>query len=281
MLHAGDVGGALEHLGVKAEEPTTLLDAFMAQQQKELDRLKKTLLFKESIDYASANAKELALATLKSKISSVQQQMKTFKERIDSLNNELCPICYEELTNTTMTPCCHRAFCGTCMLTCLAKQPTCPMCRAEITTNKLIHVSDKKIVKKKKDNKLILPRKPDALLDFILSNPTAKVLVFSRYENPFATLSSRCEEAGVGVFVLKGNKDCIANTIKQFEEGTKRVLFLPTETAVAGMNLIAATHVILYHAMTPEEERQAIGRAYRLGRKEPLSVVRLVHDTEA
>jgi SNF2 family DNA or RNA helicase len=155
------------------------------------------------------------------------------------------------------------------------------MCRAEITTNKLIHVSDKKIVKKKKDNKLILPRKPDALLDFILSNPKAKVLVFSRYENPFATLSSRCEEAGVGVFVLKGNKDCIANTIKQFEEGTKRVLFLPTETAVAGMNLIAATHVILYHAMTPEEERQAIGRAYRLGRKEPLSVVRLVHDTEA
>jgi SNF2 family DNA or RNA helicase len=46
------------------------------------------------------------------------------------------------------------------------------------------------------------------------------------------------------------------------------------------MNLVQASHIVIYHAMTPEEERQVIGRAYRLGRKEPLSVVRLVHDAE-
>jgi SNF2 family DNA or RNA helicase len=32
--------------------------------------------------------------------------------------------------------------------------------------------------------------------------------------------------------------------------------------------------------MTPEEEKQVIGRAYRLGRVEPLTVVRLLHEGE-
>lgn len=280
MLHAGDIDGALDSLGVKAEEPTSLLDAFMGQQNKELERLKKTYAFKETIEYATIQAKDLALSSLKTKIDSIQQQMKTFKERIDTLKDEVCPICYDDLKNTTMTPCCHRAFCGTCMLTCLGKSQTCPMCRSPITTNKLIHVSDKKAVVKAKKNIIELLRKPDALLDFIIKNPEAKILVFSRYENPFATLSEKCQKAGINVFVLKGNKDCIANTIKEFESGTKRVLFLPTETAAAGMNLIAASHIVIYHSMTPEEERQVIGRAYRLGRKDPLSVVRLVHEAE-
>ena len=64
MLHAGDIAGALDHLGVKAEEPTSLLEAFTSQQQKELDRLKKTLAFKESIDYATVQAKETAISSL-------------------------------------------------------------------------------------------------------------------------------------------------------------------------------------------------------------------------
>jgi SNF2 family DNA or RNA helicase len=280
MLHAGDIDGALDGLGVKAEEPTTLLEAFMAQQNKELVRLKMTYSFKEGIEYATPQAKEVALSSLKIKIQSVEQQMATFKERINTLKDEVCPICYDDLKNTTLTPCCHRAFCGSCMLTCLGKANSCPMCRSPIATNKLIHVSDKKPVVKVKKNSVVLLRKPDALLDFIIKNPTAKMLVFSRYENPFATLSAKCEEAGINVFILKGNKDCIANTIKEFEAGTKRVLFLPTETAAAGMNLVQASHIVIYHAMTPEEERQVIGRAYRLGRKEPLSVVRLVHDAE-
>jgi len=280
MLHAGDIAGALDNLGVKSEEPKSLLEAFTTQQEKELDRLKKTLAFKESIEYASVQAKETAISSLQIKIKSIEQQIKTFKERIETLNNELCPMCYDDLKTPTMTPCCHRTFCGECMLSALTRTNACPMCRTEITTNKLILLSDVKPKKKKEVIKNQLMRKPDALLDFIIKNPTAKILVFSRYENPFATLSLKCAESGIGVFVLKGNKDCIANTIKEFEEGTKRVLFLPTEYAAAGMNLVAASHVILYHAMTPEEERQVIGRAYRLGRKDPLSVVRLVHEAE-
>jgi len=285
MLDGGDVQGALEGLGVKAEHPTSLLDAFLNQQNKELDRLKREKEFKEKNEYTSAKAKEDALARLQSKIESVESQIKTFKERMESLKTELCPICYEEPTTTTMTPCCHRIFCGQCMLACLARKPACPMCRTSMSANSIIHLDEKNTTnktssKKSKKAKQILLRKPEALMHFLISNPSAKVLVFSRYENPFAGLAMRCNEAGIQVQVLKGNKDCIASSVREFEAGTKRVLFLHTHSVGAGMNLVGASHVVLYHQMTPEEERQVVGRAYRLGRQEPLRVIRLVHANE-
>jgi SNF2 family DNA or RNA helicase len=288
MLDGGDIQGALEELGVKAENPTSLLDAFLNQQNKELDRLKRELEFKEKNEYTSAKAKEEALARLQSKIESVERQIQTFKARMESLKTELCPICYEEpamTTTTTMTPCCHRIFCAQCILACLARKPVCPMCRTSMSAKSIIHLDEKNTTtktssKKSKKEKQILLRKPEALLHFLISNPTAKVLVFSRYENPFAGLAMRCLEAGIQVQVLKGNKDCIASSVREFEAGTKRVLFLHTHSVGAGMNLVGASHVVLYHQMTPEEERQVVGRAYRLGRQEPLRVIRLVHSNE-
>jgi hypothetical protein len=51
--------------------------------------------------------------------------------------------------------------------------------------------------------------------------------------------------------------------------------------AGAGMDLKSATHIVLMHVMKKEEEKQIIGRAIRLGRTEPLNLVRLLHDNES
>jgi SNF2 family DNA or RNA helicase len=153
------------------------------------------------------------------------------------------------------------------------------MCRAPIQTNQLVRlVEEKKKIVKKEQTKLL--SKSKQLIKFLNENPQAKVLVFSRYENPFLSLEKDCESIGITYHTLRGNKDVIANTVKSFENGEKRVLFLPTQTAGAGLNLVNATHVVLLHAMTPEEEKQVIGRAYRLGRQEVLKVVRLLHEGE-
>jgi SNF2 family DNA or RNA helicase len=146
--------------------------------------------------------------------------------------------------------------------------------------NDLTHIvkEKKKEPKKKKEETLL--SKHRQLLQFLVDNPTARVLVFSRYENPFKLLEQECEDVGVSYHTLRGNKDVVAATIRSFEQGDKRVLFLSTECAGAGINLVSATHVVLYHAMTPEEEKQAVGRAYRLGRTDDLHVVRLLHEGE-
>jgi SNF2 family DNA or RNA helicase len=280
MLHAGNVDGALKQLGVSTETPMNLLDAVSAERNKELDRLKKTLAFKESIDYATPQAKETALANLKAKIISIEAQLATLKERLSSMTVEECPICYDDpnLSAATLTPCCHRIFCAPCILTSLTRQMTCPLCRMDVNPKQLVQ-----LVKEKKKKPAVAKKyltKPRQLLKFLKENPTARVLVFGRYENPFHTLETDCELENITYHTLRGNKDTIATTIRSFEAGEKRVLFLPTETVGAGLNLVSATHIVLLHAMTPEEEKQAIGRAYRLGRTEPLNVVRLLHEGE-
>ena len=92
------------------------------------------------------------------------------------------------------------------------------------------------------------------------------------------------EEAitGLGVTVkqLKGNKDGIASTLRQFQGGDVRCLLLNSHYAGSGLNITAATHVVLLHAMTHEEEKQILGRAYRMGRTEPLHFIKLLHQDE-
>jgi SNF2 family DNA or RNA helicase len=158
------------------------------------------------------------------------------------------------------------------------------MCRAPLKPTQLTHIAQPnsnllvKVGESKPEAKL--RSKPKELLEFLVKNPEARVLIFSRYENPFTSLGVSFEEKGISYHMLKGNKDVIAAQIRAFETGEKRVLFLPTETAAAGMNLVSATHVVLLHAMTPDEEKQVIGRAYRLGRKNPLQVIHLLHEGE-
>jgi len=280
MIHAGNIDGALSELGVSSDTSVNIVEAATLEREKELERLKKTLAFKESNDYSTPAAKEMALTNLKTKIASVEEQLKVFRERLST--TEECPICYEDpkAGAATLTPCCHRIFCGECILNSLTRRLACPMCRTNIQTNQLVRlVDEKKKVVKKPQVKLL--SKSKQLIKFLKENPGARVLVFSRYENPFVSLEKDCDTIGITYHTLRGNKDVIANTVKSFESGEKRVLFLPTQTAGAGLNLVSATHVVLLHAMTPEEEKQVIGRAYRLGRQEVLKVVRLLHEGES
>ena len=72
----------------------------------------------------------------------------------------------------------------------------------------------------------------------------------------------------------------INSILKSFQAGEIRCLFLNSVHAGAGLTITAATHVVLLHSMQLEEEKQILGRAYRLGRKEALNVYKLVHPDE-
>lgn len=281
LLHAGDVHGALEHLGVKPEDSISLVKAVTENRYKELDRLKKTYDFKASLEYATSQAKENALKSLKEKIGSLEEQIKQLKERIENYKEEMCPICFDEPQNPTLTPCCSRLFCGACILTSLTRQPTCPLCRATIAASGLRSLSTtatNEIVNPDKPPELL--RKTDQLLELIRTTQNAKFLVFSRYDNPFLQISQEIECMSIAVKQVRGNKDVIASTLKSFQKGETKVLLLNSIEAGAGLNITAATHIVLLHAMTHEEEKQILGRAYRLGRSEPLHVIRLLHPDE-
>ena len=161
------------------------------------------------------------------------------------------------------------------------------MCREKLGPKGLRHV-----VKEQARNEIIeagaaeepqeiLEKKPDALLRVFRENPQGRFLVFSRYDNPFTEMETQLETTGVRVKQMKGNKDAVAATLRSFQSGDLRCLLLNSHYAGAGLNITAATHVILLHAMTHEEEKQILGRAYRMGRTEPLNFIRLLHENES
>jgi SNF2 family DNA or RNA helicase len=287
LLHGGDVTGAIAALGVKTEEVTSIVEAVTKNLQKELARHKATYEFKSAMEYSTTQAKEAALKSLEDKIQRTEDSIRSIQERIEGFKNDACPICFDEPQEPLITPCCSRVFCGQCILTCVTRKPICPMCRANIVISKLTKVVDSidttQIVTTSElsaTQEEFMEKKPDALLRLFKENPTGRFLVFSRYDNPFTAIEEAIATLGVRVKQLKGNKDAIAATLRAFQGGDLRCLLLNSHYAGSGLNITAATHVVLLHAMTHEEEKQILGRAYRMGRTEPLHFIRLLHADE-
>jgi SNF2 family DNA or RNA helicase len=283
LLHAGDVQGALEKLGVNNTTQSSLINALCDTREKELDRLEKTLVFKEAMDYATPQAKEAAITSLKNKIKSLKDQIEILKERIKNVKDEICAICFEEPNVPTLVMCCSRLFCGACIINCMQRNPSCPLCRTKIDFKSLQHIDmDAKTPTETNENILISnrPKKKVALLNLITETKGGKFLVFNRYDNPFLEIEGLLLERGIRVASVRGNKDHISSILKQFERGEIQVLLMNSTEAGAGIDLKSATHIVLMHAMRKEEEKQIIGRAIRLGRIEPLNLVRLLHQEE-
>ena len=281
MLHAGDVQGALQELNVKGKDTKSLIEAVTSNLYKDLERSKKTYEFKASLEYSTPQAKETALKSLQDKMVATQNSINAIAERIQNFSSEVCPICYDEPNDHLITPCCSRIFCAACLLFSLARNVACPLCREKIhpsactkiiTTNEII--DDSGTVEP------ALPKKHEALLEILKQNPNGRFLIFSRYDNPFETIEASVSSLGIQVRHVKGNKHVITSTLKSFEDGTTQCLLLNSQYAGAGLNITAATHVILLHAMTHEEEKQVLGRAYRIGRKGVLTFIKLLHKGE-
>ena len=286
LLHAGDYSGALTMLGVREEDSISLVQAVTENRLKELDRLKKTYDFKASIEYATPQAKEVSLKHLKQKIDGLEEQIKTLRERVENYKDEICPICFDEPSNVVMTNCCHRIFCAACILNSLTRMTTCPLCRSAIQPNQLRSLTNKKSEKpaSQNENPAQPLRKSEQLVkllqETLRETPEARFLIFSRFDNPLHAIDQDLAQLKIRAQVVQGNKDVIAKILTQFEKGDTRVLLLNSVMAGAGMNITSATHVILLHAMAHEEEKQILGRAYRMGRQGSLQMIRLLHPDE-
>ena len=286
LLHAGDIQGALEKLGVSNTSQSSLVTALCDTREKELDRLEKTLVFKESIEYATPQAKDLAIQSLKGKIQSLKEQIESLKQRVMNVKEEVCAICFEDPKNPTLVVCCSRLFCGACIIQCLQRASSCPMCRSALDFQKLRHIDLKATGPEdgQKENvivKAVKPTKKDALFKLITETKGGRFLIFNRFDNPFYEIEEKLLEKGVRVASVRGNKDHVSSILKQFEKGDIQVLLMNSMQAGAGMDLKSATHIVLMHVMKKEEEKQIVGRAIRLGRTEPLNLVRLLHDNES
>lgn len=278
LLHAGDIQGAFQTLGISMHTGATIVEAVSEFRDKELQRLKRLLEFKKEETYASEQAKQLALTNLQKKITNLEQQLEGIRKRILDASQALCAICFDSPKNSLVTPCCAKFFCGDCILHWISFRAQCPLCREQLDPRNLKGLGTTDQPQPSKTTPAI-PQKMEALLQILQENPTGRFLIFSRYDSPLQSI----QEQIVGDYpshTLQGNKDSIAKTLADFEKGSIRILLMNSQSSAAGLNIPSATHLILLHKMGTEEEKQILGRAYRLGRTQPLHFVKLLHNHE-
>lgn len=282
-LHAGDTAGALSVLGLKAASQETLADRVTESLRGDLLQAEKLLAFKRDIEYSTAAAKVHAIEKAEAKVKRLRDQLDSLVARIASITSELCPICYDTPRTTTLTPCCRQAFCLACLCECISKKPSCPLCRQPIQSAKdLLVLGDGQVEEAAASIEAAGPPTKGAALLKLLSESSQdqRFLVFSAHEASFKGLRELLSARGIRCEVLQGTAQRVEHLRKQFRDGTVRVLCMNARHVGAGINLEAATHVVLYHRMNVELERQVIGRAVRFERAAELRVVHLVHEEE-
>jgi len=277
-LHAGDTAGALEALGLKAASKETLAERVTASLRTELNQAEKLLVFKRDMEYSSPAAKATAIEKAEAKVTRLQEQLASLTTRIAEAEGQRCPICFESPRTATLTPCCRHSFCLACLCECISAKPACPLCRVAIRSPKELLVIGEGVAPTEVDT---LPMKGAALLKLLAeSTENQRFLVFSAHEASFRGLREVLASRGIRCEMLQGSGARVEVLRKQFQAGTVRVLCMNARHVGAGINLEAATHVVLYHRMNMELERQVIGRAVRFERAAALEVVHLVHEEE-
>ena len=275
-LHAGDTAGAMAALGLKANTKESLVERVSGALRLELEQAEKIFEFKKTMEYSSAAAKAEGLKKAEAKVEKLRSQLAALEERVGKATVEMCPICYDVPQTPTLTPCCRNAFCLSCVCECIAKTPKCPLCRTAIpSVSSLMVIGGGDAATTTVDE---LPTKGAALLHLLQNaGPDDRYLVFSAHEASFKglreMLGKRCE-------LLAGSAARVEKLRKQFRDGKVQVLCMNARHVGAGINLEAATHVVLYHKMNVELEKQVVGRAVRFERAADLRVIHLEHEGE-
>lgn len=173
------------------------------------------------------------------------------KERF--LASSVCTICFEAAEVPCISPCCTHLFCGSCMLRWLDTNAVCPICRADFPPSSLIKLQDQ-------DPPFL--DKMGSLLS-LLRDIKGQIIVAS--QKPREVYDRiRLDIPTLAVDLLQGQ---MLNKKAAFERKEITVLVIADDTV--GITFPSATHMIRMSSLGKE------GRCQSIGRKEPLTIVRL------
>ncbi|XXH04977.1 actin-like protein arp8 [Hypoxylon texense] len=75
----------------------------------------------------------------------------------------------------------------------------------------------------------------------------------------------------------KTNMDIRQNMVKEFNKSMINIFLISTKAGGQGFNIVGANRVVIFDSrFNPQDEQQAVGRAYRIGQKKPVSVYRFI-----
>jgi len=291
-INANDISGAIKDLGGKNETEEGMATLICADMNKNLSNKQREREYILALDILEEN-KVVRLRNIDNEIQIIEGKIKDLTERITEINNKICSICLDNVSQPIILECTH-IFCGGCLFKFLnantigSINKRCPDCRAEIksTENLTAIVSIKNEITNdivpngesvSKIGKGIL-NKEDTLLEIIKNKPEGKFIVFSKVD-VFTNIIKLLVENNITFAELKGHTTHMMNVLKDFKNGTINVILLTTQYAGYGIDINFATDVVIFHSMAVDKQ-QAIGRAQRVGRTNNLIVHNLCFEHE-
>jgi SNF2 family DNA or RNA helicase len=280
-LSAGDVASALQHVQASNRgSEDNIVSLLLGKLQRQLRVLDSRIAVESAVEVESEAERDSELSRLRRRRDDLEARMRLVRERI--VGCDTCCICYDDIVNKAVLPCCSNAFCFTCVSKWLTLNQQCPLCKAPALPSRLLLVEadgpggD--------HDALDRPKVLDKLqhLERIVTADGAKCLVFSSFENTFDEVVAMLDRVGVRHRSLKGNQATVGSIVDGYKRrGDVDVLLVNTHNYGSGLNLENTTDIVLMHRLDGEIERQVVGRATRWGRSAPLRVWHLLYENEA
>jgi SNF2 family DNA or RNA helicase len=266
QIEAGDISGAISALGGSSASKDTIIDVIRAKKTRRRDEI----LF--HLNRATADEMK---TRWKDRLVAIDDDLSQLEETLEDDLQGSCMICLDDLFEPVMEPACGKMFCGGCMLRWItAHSNNCPNCRVAVDPSCLVHVGappPEKQGRKTHPTKLECMEK--IFKDRIAEDPRAKFVLASQFKGGyFGAIQACLERLGIKFCKLKGASSSRTKMIKSFQEGDTQVVFLTNLANTAGVNLQAATDVIMFNSMDESTRTQVIGRANRIGRTKPVFV---------
>ena len=106
-----------------------------------------------------------------------------------------------------------------------------------------------------------------------------RLLIFSQFTTMLGHIGERLKQQGIPYFYLDGAVPALEriNLVKKFNEGNTSVFLISLKAGGTGLNLTGADMVIHFDPWwNPAVEDQATDRAYRLGQKNNVQVLKFI-----
>ena len=284
-LNAGDIKGAIEYINphnVSSEQ--NIIAHVLRDLRNQFTNTKIQYDAAQISIYDNEYTKTTTLTRIQTHMDEINDKIHLMTNRIQE--NDMCVICYNEFDNKTVVNCCKNCYCFKCISIWLSSNQKCPLCKANIDLKNDIFVIDNtgnftpsnKQYNTEHFNKF---ENLEQLINKIKTkNTSAKLLIFSEFENSFLNMYAYLENTGITYNHIKGNSNMINSTIKKYRESNLDSLLVNSKNYGSGMNLENTTDVILFHKFERQIEQQIIGRAQRPGRTTPLNIWYLLNSTE-
>jgi len=290
-LNSNDWEGLSNYTNCNVKNTKDLYEYLTNELEIQIENRKNELEYRKKIIVSNNNQRELQenqnkIHKIEDQIKSFEIRKETLKNNIENVNNEECSICVSELNNPVFVRCCFHHFCSECLMNYFISNKNkhtdlsnCPLCRQEIKKDMMFFVNDnfekKGIFVYENKNKF------EILYEIIKQKKiNTRILIFIDKISLYEKFITEFKQKDIPFNIFNGSIYKINNIIEKYNSGEIPILLLNASSYGTGLNLQNTTDIILFNRMDRCLESQIIGRAQRIGRNTQLKIHYIMYRNE-